>query len=163
MRPLGHRCHRPSSDTASLGDEGVTGRLVGHGWVEPPPAEPGVDQRGRQCLPPTRRADRRGAGATRGGMYTRTLYLACFGYRRSVTNGQTFDEWGFIRPRKYFTATAAATRAAVAVDRPSAPRSDRREHTLNQHFVDTSATRRRYDPQPGERRGNSTRGGIGRG
>jgi len=45
-------------------------------------------------------------------MYIRTLYLACFGYRRAVTNGQAFNEWGFIRPREYFRATAAATRAA---------------------------------------------------
>jgi len=45
-------------------------------------------------------------------MYIRTLYLACFGYRRAVTNGQAFNEWGFIRPRDYFSATAAATRAA---------------------------------------------------
>ncbi len=45
-------------------------------------------------------------------MYIRTLYLACFGYRRALTNGQTFNEWGFIKPRQYFTATAAATRAA---------------------------------------------------
>ena len=45
-------------------------------------------------------------------MYIRTLYLTCFGYRRAVTNGQTFNEWGFIRPREYFSATAAATRAA---------------------------------------------------
>jgi Ser/Thr protein kinase RdoA (MazF antagonist) len=45
-------------------------------------------------------------------MYIRTLYLACFGYRRAVNNGRTFDEWGFIRPREYFRATAAATRAA---------------------------------------------------
>ena len=45
-------------------------------------------------------------------MYIRTLYLACFGYRRAVTNGQAFKEWGFIRPREYFSATAAATRAA---------------------------------------------------
>ncbi len=45
-------------------------------------------------------------------MYIRTLYLACFGYRRAVTSGQPFNEWGFIRPREYFTATAAATRAA---------------------------------------------------
>ena len=45
-------------------------------------------------------------------MYIRTLYLACFGYRRAVINGQTFDEWGFIDPREYFGATAAATRAA---------------------------------------------------
>jgi Ser/Thr protein kinase RdoA (MazF antagonist) len=45
-------------------------------------------------------------------MYIRTLYLACFGYRRAITNGQAFNEWGFIRPREYFTATAAATRAA---------------------------------------------------
>src|SRR6202050_414513 len=27
-------------------------------------------------------------------MYVRTLYLACFGYRRALTNGQTFNEWG---------------------------------------------------------------------
>ena len=45
-------------------------------------------------------------------MSIRTLYLASFGYRRALTNGQTFDEWGFIRPRRYFSATAAATRAA---------------------------------------------------
>jgi Ser/Thr protein kinase RdoA (MazF antagonist) len=45
-------------------------------------------------------------------MYIRTLYLACFGYRRAVTNGQAFREWGFIRPREYFRATAAATRDA---------------------------------------------------
>jgi len=45
-------------------------------------------------------------------MYIRTLYLACFGYRRSVTHDQTFNEWGFIRPREYFRTTAAATRAA---------------------------------------------------
>jgi len=45
-------------------------------------------------------------------MYIRTLYLTCFGYRRAVTNGQTFSEWGFIGPREYFSATAAATRAA---------------------------------------------------
>ncbi|HTZ28970.1 MAG TPA: aminoglycoside phosphotransferase family protein, partial [Streptosporangiaceae bacterium] len=41
-------------------------------------------------------------------MYIRTLYLACFGYRRAVTKGQVFNEWGFIRPREYFSATAAA-------------------------------------------------------
>jgi len=45
-------------------------------------------------------------------MYIRTLYLACFGYRRAVSNGQAFSEWGLIRPREYFSATAAATRAA---------------------------------------------------
>jgi len=45
-------------------------------------------------------------------MYIRTLYLACFGCRRAVTKGQIFNEWGFIRPREYFSATAAATRAA---------------------------------------------------
>ena len=45
-------------------------------------------------------------------MYIRTLYLACFGFRRAVTNGETFNEWGFIGPREYFSATAAATRAA---------------------------------------------------
>jgi Ser/Thr protein kinase RdoA (MazF antagonist) len=45
-------------------------------------------------------------------MYIRTLYLTCFGYRRAVTNGSPFNEWGFIRPRDYFSSTAAATRAA---------------------------------------------------
>ena len=45
-------------------------------------------------------------------MYIRTLYLACFGYRRALTNGQTFREWGFIEPPGYFSSTAAATRAA---------------------------------------------------
>jgi Ser/Thr protein kinase RdoA (MazF antagonist) len=45
-------------------------------------------------------------------MYIRTLYLTCFGYRRAVTNGVEFNEWGFIRPREYFSAAAAATRAA---------------------------------------------------
>ena len=45
-------------------------------------------------------------------MYLRTLYLACFGYHRAVTDGATFDEWWLIRPREYFTETAAATRTA---------------------------------------------------
>jgi len=45
-------------------------------------------------------------------MYIRTLYLACFGYRRSVTNGSTFNEWWFIEPPEYFSSTAAAVRAA---------------------------------------------------
>ena len=45
-------------------------------------------------------------------MYIRTLYLTCFGYRRAVTNGVRFREWGFIRPSEYFLETAAATRAA---------------------------------------------------
>jgi Ser/Thr protein kinase RdoA (MazF antagonist) len=45
-------------------------------------------------------------------MYIRTLYLACFGYRRSVTNGSTFDEWGFIEPPEYFGSTADAVRTA---------------------------------------------------
>jgi Ser/Thr protein kinase RdoA (MazF antagonist) len=45
-------------------------------------------------------------------MYIRTLYLACFGYRRALTNNQTFNEWGFIEPPEYFSSTAAATRAA---------------------------------------------------
>jgi Ser/Thr protein kinase RdoA (MazF antagonist) len=47
-----------------------------------------------------------------GVMYIRTLYLACFGYRRSVANGSTFNEWGFIEPPEYFSSTAAAVRAA---------------------------------------------------
>jgi Ser/Thr protein kinase RdoA (MazF antagonist) len=45
-------------------------------------------------------------------MYIRTLYLACFGYRRAVTDGVRFREWGFIHPPEYFSSTAAATRAA---------------------------------------------------
>ena len=45
-------------------------------------------------------------------MYIRTLYLACFGYRRALANGRTFNEWGFIEPPEYFSSTAAATRAA---------------------------------------------------
>jgi Ser/Thr protein kinase RdoA (MazF antagonist) len=45
-------------------------------------------------------------------MYLRPLYLACFGYRRAVTNGSAFNEWGFIRPAGYFSSTAAAVRAA---------------------------------------------------
>jgi len=45
-------------------------------------------------------------------MYIRTLYLACFGYRRALTNGRAFHEWGFIEPPEYCSSTAAATRAA---------------------------------------------------
>jgi Ser/Thr protein kinase RdoA (MazF antagonist) len=45
-------------------------------------------------------------------MYVRTLYLACYGYRRALTDGQPFNEWGFIEPAGYFRSTAAATRAA---------------------------------------------------
>ena len=46
-------------------------------------------------------------------MYIRTLYLTCFGYRRAVINGEPFREWWFIRPREYFSQTAAAARAAL--------------------------------------------------
>jgi Ser/Thr protein kinase RdoA (MazF antagonist) len=45
-------------------------------------------------------------------MYIRTLYLVCFGYRRALTNGRPFDEWGFIEPPEYYTSTAAAVQAA---------------------------------------------------
>jgi Ser/Thr protein kinase RdoA (MazF antagonist) len=45
-------------------------------------------------------------------MYVRTLYLACFGYRRAFANGSAFNEWGFIEPPAYFGSTAAAVRAA---------------------------------------------------
>jgi Ser/Thr protein kinase RdoA (MazF antagonist) len=45
-------------------------------------------------------------------MYIRTLYLACFGYRRALDNGSVFSEWGFIEPAEYFASTAAAVRAA---------------------------------------------------
>jgi hypothetical protein len=49
-----------------------------------------------------------------GVMYIRTLYLTCFDYRRAVESGAAFDRWGFIRPRRYYAATAAAARAAFA-------------------------------------------------
>jgi Ser/Thr protein kinase RdoA (MazF antagonist) len=45
-------------------------------------------------------------------MYLRPLYLACFGYRRALTGGSAFSEWAFIEPPEYFSATAAAVRAA---------------------------------------------------
>jgi Ser/Thr protein kinase RdoA (MazF antagonist) len=45
-------------------------------------------------------------------MYIRTLYLACFGYRRALNNGSVFNEWGFIEPPEYFSSTAAAVRAS---------------------------------------------------
>jgi Ser/Thr protein kinase RdoA (MazF antagonist) len=45
-------------------------------------------------------------------MYIRTLYLTCFGFRRAVTDGVPFREWGFILPRDYYSATADAARAA---------------------------------------------------
>jgi Ser/Thr protein kinase RdoA (MazF antagonist) len=45
-------------------------------------------------------------------MYIRTLYLACFGYRRAVTSGRPFNEWWFIEPPGYYSSTAAAVRAA---------------------------------------------------
>jgi Ser/Thr protein kinase RdoA (MazF antagonist) len=45
-------------------------------------------------------------------MRLRPLYLACFGYRRALTRGVPFDEWGFVEPAEYYPATAAATRAA---------------------------------------------------
>ena len=48
-----------------------------------------------------------------GVMYIRTLYLACFGYRRALANGVVFNEWGFIEPPEYFSATAAEVRAAL--------------------------------------------------
>lgn len=46
-------------------------------------------------------------------MYIRPLYLTCFGYRRAVTNGWTFDEW-FNEPPEYFRTAAALTRAAFS-------------------------------------------------
>jgi Ser/Thr protein kinase RdoA (MazF antagonist) len=45
-------------------------------------------------------------------MFIRTLYLVCFGFRRAVTEGVSFREWGFVYPLDYYTSTAAATRAA---------------------------------------------------
>jgi Ser/Thr protein kinase RdoA (MazF antagonist) len=57
-------------------------------------------------------------------MYIRTLYLACFGYRRALTNGRTFNEWGFIEPSEYFSSTAAAVRAAFRGRAPVRQRND---------------------------------------
>jgi Ser/Thr protein kinase RdoA (MazF antagonist) len=45
-------------------------------------------------------------------MHTRALYLACFSYRRALTHGRPFTEWGLIEPPEYYTSTAAATRTA---------------------------------------------------
>lgn len=45
-------------------------------------------------------------------MYIRTLYLVCFGYRRALTDGVRFREWGFIYPPEYYSSTAAAVRTA---------------------------------------------------
>jgi Ser/Thr protein kinase RdoA (MazF antagonist) len=45
-------------------------------------------------------------------MYVRPLYLACFSYRRAITSGRAFSEWGFIEPPGYFSSTAAAVRTA---------------------------------------------------
>jgi Ser/Thr protein kinase RdoA (MazF antagonist) len=45
-------------------------------------------------------------------MYIRPLYLVAFGYRRALTNGVTFDGWGFVEPPEYFSATAAAARVS---------------------------------------------------
>ncbi len=44
-------------------------------------------------------------------MYIRPLYLACFSYRRAVTNGSPFDEW-WNEPPEYFRTAAALARAA---------------------------------------------------
>lgn len=52
-------------------------------------------------------------------MYVRPLYLVCFGYRRAVVDGASFDEWGFVEPPGYFGSTAAATRAAFGKRRAS--------------------------------------------
>ncbi len=57
-------------------------------------------------------------------MYIRPLYLACFGYRRALTHGRTFHEWGFIEPPEYFSATAAAVRAAFTGTSSVRPRND---------------------------------------
>lgn len=46
-------------------------------------------------------------------MSIRTLYLACFAYRHALTNCHAFNEWVFVHPPEYFSATAAATRAAL--------------------------------------------------
>ncbi len=208
IRPLGRQCHRPSSNTASLGDEGVKGRLGedpsregtprqdllaalsfldavdtkvaaaererfeqlrdqvrsaddGHGLPEGllhgnllhAPDHAVLSEQGPVAInwkasgrgprladfayliwgtgsrnprrPNRERIDaavsayRRHVeptgdelGRLEAVMYIRTLYLACFGYRRALANGSAFKEWGFIEPPGYFTSTAAATRAA---------------------------------------------------
>jgi Ser/Thr protein kinase RdoA (MazF antagonist) len=56
-------------------------------------------------------------------MYIRPLYLACFGYRRALTSGSPFSEWAFIEPPGYFSATAAAVRAAFRRPAPGLPRA----------------------------------------
>ena len=60
-------------------------------------------------------------------MYIRTLYLACFCYRRAIITGQTFNEWGFIDPREYFGSTAAQP------EPPSASRASVRSRSMVQH------------------------------
>ena len=57
-------------------------------------------------------------------MYIRTPYLTCFGSRRAIINGQTFNEWGFILPRGFFAhspqpqlSRRSAGRAADPIDR----------------------------------------------
>ncbi len=57
-------------------------------------------------------------------MYIRTLYLACFGYRRALTSGSAFNEWGFIEPPEYFSSTAAAVRAAFRRRSSLRPQND---------------------------------------
>jgi Ser/Thr protein kinase RdoA (MazF antagonist) len=47
-----------------------------------------------------------------GVMQLRALYLVCFGYRRALAGGRTFEDFGFIEPPEYFTSTAATARAA---------------------------------------------------
>jgi Ser/Thr protein kinase RdoA (MazF antagonist) len=45
-------------------------------------------------------------------MQLRAVYLVCFGYRRALANGGTFDDFSFVEPSDYFSSTAAAARAA---------------------------------------------------
>ena len=83
--------------------------------MEPAPAEPGTHRGCRPRLPwhvaPTDdELDRLEAI-----IYIRTLYLVCSGYRRAVKRGGQVREWGFIYPPEYYSATAAATRAASGV------------------------------------------------
>ena len=73
-RPRSRRPERARASRDQL--EGVRARTaprrlrlpdLGHGFVEPTSAEPGVDRRGRQRLPPACRADRRRTRPARGG------------------------------------------------------------------------------------------------
>jgi hypothetical protein len=85
-----------------------TGLVVADGVRGPPCAERVAANAYRRHVEPTDDELERLEAV----MYIRTLYLVCFGYRGAVHDRGKFREWGFIRPREYFSEAAAATRAA---------------------------------------------------